>query len=80
MFIITQLDVSCCKKNVGPCPNGQTPLEGYYCGRSTTRQDCPTTHECIIGPNDAYAVCCSLSKTVAPTNTQPTEEAGSCLT
>jgi hypothetical protein len=45
-----------CKKT--PCTHGRQPLKGYFCGKGATRRDCPTTHECVIAPNDSYAVCC----------------------
>ena len=45
-----------CKKT--PCQNDQEPLEGYFCGLSSSQQDCPSTHYCDVAPNDAYAVCC----------------------
>jgi hypothetical protein len=40
------------------CTGGQAPLEGYNCGRSSAHRDCPTTHQCVIARNDAYAICC----------------------
>ncbi|CAF0811428.1 unnamed protein product [Rotaria sordida] len=53
--------VTCtCKKS--PCDNDETPLEGYFCGRSPNRRACPSTHQCAIAPNDAYAVCCPRAK------------------
>lgn len=42
------------------CGNGQAPLAGYFCGRGLNRRDCPSTHHCVIAPNDAYAVCCPI--------------------
>ncbi len=42
------------------CGDGQTPLVDYFCGRGINRRDCPSTHHCVIAPNDAYAVCCPL--------------------
>ncbi|CAF3974297.1 unnamed protein product [Adineta steineri] len=45
-----------CKKS--PCDGEEVPLEGYFCGRSIDRRECPSTHQCIIARNDAYAVCC----------------------
>jgi hypothetical protein len=42
------------------CGNGEAPLAGYFCGRGINRRDCPSTHRCVIAPNDAYAVCCPL--------------------
>ena len=40
------------------CTDGQAPLAGYFCGRGINRRECPSTHHCVIAPNDAYAVCC----------------------
>ena len=40
------------------CGVGQAPLDGYFCGRGPSRRECPSTHRCVIAPNDAYAVCC----------------------
>jgi hypothetical protein len=45
-----------CKKS--PCDQEETPLDGYFCGRGPNRRECPSTHQCAIAPNDAYAVCC----------------------
>jgi hypothetical protein len=45
-----------CKKS--PCNDERAPLEGYFCGRGSNRRECPSTHECAIAPNGAYAVCC----------------------
>ncbi len=47
-----------CRCKESPCGNGQAPLDDYFCGRSPYRRECPSTHSCAIGPNDAYAVCC----------------------
>jgi len=65
------------KKQKTPCANGQVLLEGYFCGRGANRQDCPSTHECVIAPNDAYAVCCPVSQQDATTATNPVEKSGS---
>jgi hypothetical protein len=59
VYVVTVLAtwmVNCLPKDV--CGNGQVPLAGYNCGRSSTRRNCPSTHRCVIAPNDAYAVCC----------------------
>lgn len=56
------MDATCPKKKQYPCGKGQTPLEGYFCGRGVNRQDCPSTHQCVIAPNDSYAVCCPVVK------------------
>ena len=40
------------------CGDNQAPLADYFCGRGFNRRDCPSTHQCVIAPNDAYAVCC----------------------
>ncbi|CAF5172907.1 unnamed protein product, partial [Rotaria magnacalcarata] len=45
-----------CKKS--PCDKEESPLEDYFCGLSPNRRECPSTHQCTIAPNDAYAVCC----------------------
>jgi hypothetical protein len=42
------------------CSDGQAPLADYFCGRGINRRDCPSTHHCVIAPNDAYAVCCPV--------------------
>ncbi|UJR21435.1 hypothetical protein I4U23_024521 [Adineta vaga] len=47
-----------CACNKSPCKEGQIPLDKYFCGRGPTRKDCPSTHQCIIAPDDRYAVCC----------------------
>ena len=79
-IIITPLDATCRKKQKSPCANRQTPLQGYFCGRGPTRQDCPPTHECIIAPNDAYAVCCPRTQQTTTTPAKPVEKPGSCPT
>jgi len=66
------------KKQKTPCANGQAPLKGYFCGRGANRQDCPSTHECVIAPNDAYVVCCPLSQQDVTTATNIVEKSGSC--
>jgi len=53
-----------CKCNASPCRNGQAPLDGYFCGRGPNRRECPSTHQCMIAPNDAYAVCCPLQQQI----------------
>jgi len=40
------------------CGDVQAPLAGYFCGRGVNHHDCPSTHNCIIVPSDAYGVCC----------------------
>ncbi len=47
-----------CKCNESPCGNGQAPLDDFFCGRGPNSRACPSTHECIIAPDDGYAVCC----------------------
>lgn len=47
-----------CKCKETPCENGKAPLDGYFCGRGPNRRECPSNHQCMIAPNDAYAVCC----------------------
>jgi hypothetical protein len=66
------------KKQKTPCANGQAPLKGYFCGRGANRQDCPSTHECVIAPNDAYVVCCPLSQQDVTTATNLVGKSGSC--
>ncbi len=50
-----------CKCKESPCANEQAPLDNYFCGRGPSRRECPSTHQCTIAPNDAYAVCCPLT-------------------
>ena len=66
VFTITSIHGSCRKSEPSPCANGEQPLAGYFCGRGPTRVDCPSTHECIIAPNDAYAVCCPRKSEPSP--------------
>ncbi|CAF1498821.1 unnamed protein product [Adineta ricciae] len=47
-----------CKKS--PCDGNKAPLDKYFCGKGPNRKDCPSTHRCVIAPNDSYAVCCPL--------------------
>jgi hypothetical protein len=47
-----------CQCKESPCANGQPPLSGYFCGRGPNNRACPSTHQCMVAPNDAYAVCC----------------------
>ncbi len=47
-----------CKCKTSPCRYEETPLKGYFCGHGINREDCPWTYRCIIGLNNAYAVCC----------------------
>jgi hypothetical protein len=56
-----------CKKS--PCDEEAIPLEGYFCGRGLERRECPSTHECAIAPNDAYAVCCPRAQQPLERNT-----------
>ncbi len=51
-----------CKCKQSPCKNGQAPLADYFCGRGPNRKNCPSTHTCVIAPNDAYAVFCPHCK------------------
>jgi hypothetical protein len=67
-----------CRCKRSPCKNGQAPLKDYFCGRGPNRQDCPSTHECIIAPNDAYAVCCRRDKEAVTKPVKTTEKPGSC--
>ena len=67
-----------CKCKSSPCRNGQTPLPNYFCGRGPTHQDCPSGYNCIIAPNDAYAVCCPRCKKAVTKPPTPTEKPGSC--
>jgi hypothetical protein len=76
-FVVTPLDATCRKKQKSPCTNGQAPLAGYFCGRGPTRQDCPSTHEYITAPNDAYAVYCPHSQQDVTTPAQEIEKPGS---
>ncbi len=47
-----------CQCRQSPCTDGKAPLNDYFCGRGPNRRDCPSTHQCMIAPNDAFAVCC----------------------
>lgn len=58
ILVIVVLDIVCGQRPTNPCPNGGAPLPGYFCGRGPTHQDCPNSHQCIIAPDDTYAVCC----------------------
>jgi hypothetical protein len=53
-----------CRCKESPCEDGQAPLDGYFCGRGSDRRECPTTHHCMIAPNDAFAVCCPRQRQV----------------
>lgn len=57
------------------CGDGQAPLAGYFCGRGINRRECPSTHHCVIAPNDAYAVCCPRDQNKV---VRSTEKPGSC--
>lgn len=61
------------KKDI--CGNGDIPLAGYFCGRGINRRDCPSTHQCVIAPNDAYAVCCPRQQ---EKEVRSVEKPGSC--
>ena len=52
-----------CRCNPSPCKNGQSPLDGYFCGNGSNQKECPSNSTCVIAPNDAYAVCCPRWKT-----------------
>ena len=45
-----------------PCRGNRTPLSDVFCGRGPTRQDCPTGYDCIIAPDDSFAVCCPVRR------------------
>lgn len=78
-FLVTSTDAKkCSKKTQSLCANGQSPLAGYFCGRGPTRQDCPATHECIIAPNDAYAVCCPRAEKPGSCP-KPSDAIGICI-
>ncbi|CAF3339804.1 unnamed protein product [Rotaria socialis] len=47
-----------CQCKESPCEDEQRPLEGYFCGSGPSYRACPSTHHCLIGPNDDFAVCC----------------------
>lgn len=57
-YILDEKGCSTCECKESPCENGQAPLDDYFCGRGPNRRECPSTHQCMIAPNDAYAVCC----------------------
>jgi hypothetical protein len=61
------------------CGDGQAPLAGYFCGRGINHHSCPSTHRCVIAPNDAYAVCCpNREQEEGEMVARSTEKAGSC--
>jgi hypothetical protein len=60
-YILDEKSCPICECKQSPCENGQEPLDGYFCGRGPDRRECPSTHQCMIAPNDAYAVCCPAS-------------------
>lgn len=54
-----------CKKSKdtkSPCKNGGKPLADVFCGRGVNRTDCPEDYECVIAPDDRFAVCCPLKE------------------
>jgi len=73
-----------CQCKTSPCPDEKKPLDGYFCGRGPNRQDCPSSHHCVISPVDAYAVCCPNIVTITkpPRTTQrptrTTTKPGTC--
>ncbi|UJR07218.1 hypothetical protein I4U23_011506 [Adineta vaga] len=67
---------SMCACIPSPCNGRDVPLEGYFCGRGPNRRECPSTHQCKIAPNDAYAVCCPRAQQTPKLN--PTVKQGSC--
>lgn len=75
---VSPLEARCRPKEKSKCPNGQASLPGYFCGRGPTRQDCPSTHQCIIAPDDTYAVCCPLDDPVPTEPPKGAEKPGSC--
>ncbi|CAF1019716.1 unnamed protein product [Adineta steineri] len=70
VFLVTPLNARCPHKPDNPCKNGGTALAGYFCGRGASHVDCPSTYDCIIAPDDTYAVCCLRA--------QSSEKPGSC--
>ena len=56
--VIDEKGCPTCTCKDSPCEDGQAPLDDYFCGRGDGRRECPTTHHCMIAPNDAFAVCC----------------------
>ena len=81
LFVLTaEVQSRGTKKN--PCGRGQKPLSNVFCGRGPTRQDCPSGYQCIIAPDDSYAVCCPVDNTkkttTTTTNAVPVEKPGSC--
>jgi len=76
---MTTLFVNSLSVQTDICDDGQAPLADYFCGRGPNRRDCPSSHHCVIAPNDAYAVCCPHRQQkdiemVAPSAEKP----GSC--
>ncbi|CAF1072796.1 unnamed protein product [Adineta ricciae] len=64
-----------CKKS--PCDGEEAPLNGYFCGRGVNRRQCPSTHQCKVAPNDAYAVCCPRAQQTSKLSISPVKK-GSC--
>ena len=77
-FAITTTEAIPRRTSKNPCGKGRQPLAGYFCGRGPTRQDCPSGYQCIIAPNDAYAVCCPLRSQTTTTTTTAADKPGSC--
>ena len=61
-----------------PCGKNREPLKDVFYGRGPTREDCPTGYECVIAPDDTYAVCCSTRHSRGTTTAAPSEKPGSC--
>ena len=75
-ILVAQVTSKGTKKN--PCGKNGQPLKNVFCGRGPTRQNCKAGYECVIAPNDSYAVCCPTRLQKRTTTTAPSKKTGSC--